>query len=226
MIATACFLGKTEKLPYVRTAIRKIDTIKVLLQLLWEMKSLKIKEYIALSEELDPVGRMLGGWSGQLVKQNSPVKTGEKWRELRDDEREAIVAIPPVLGIIIVRVQPPAIAVAVRGKEFRIAIGIARNAVYTTAPWIFLELNLIRHRNAITLRAKYLRFLKFSYTTLSESADRRTRIFSMQGYWIRRREYAYWRTPEYSPITKISITFSKRNSPVRSNLSVVNGAKG
>jgi hypothetical protein len=40
--------------------------------ILWETKSLDTKKYIALSEKMDEVGRMLGGWSGQLKKQNSP----------------------------------------------------------------------------------------------------------------------------------------------------------
>jgi len=39
---------------------------------LWETKSLDNKKYIALSEELNEVGRMLGGWYGQLKKQTSP----------------------------------------------------------------------------------------------------------------------------------------------------------
>ena len=45
---------------------------------LWETKSLDDKRYIALSEKIEEIGRMLGGWNGQFVKQNSPVKTGEK----------------------------------------------------------------------------------------------------------------------------------------------------
>lgn len=68
---------REEKIPYVRTAIRKTDTLKILLMVLWETKSLDDKKYIALSVKIDEIGRMLGGWSGQLVKQNSPVK-GEK----------------------------------------------------------------------------------------------------------------------------------------------------
>ena len=44
---------------------------------LWETKSLDDKKYIALSVKLDEIGKMLGGWSGQLQKQNSPTK-GEK----------------------------------------------------------------------------------------------------------------------------------------------------
>jgi hypothetical protein len=37
----------------VRLAIRKLDTLKVLLMLLWETKSLRDKKYIALSLPLD-----------------------------------------------------------------------------------------------------------------------------------------------------------------------------
>lgn len=71
-IAIASFLQRTEKLPWVRLGIRKSDALKVLLMVLWEAKSLDNKKYIALSEKLDEVGRMLGGWLGQLNKQNSP----------------------------------------------------------------------------------------------------------------------------------------------------------
>lgn len=72
-IACAGFLSKTEKLPYVRLAIRKLDTLKILLIILWETKSLETKKYTALSLQLNEVGRMLGGWYGQLQK-NSPPK--------------------------------------------------------------------------------------------------------------------------------------------------------
>ena len=70
-IVTASFLKRTEKLPYLRLANRKIDTLKIFLMLLWETKSINDKKYIALSLELDEIGRNLGGWAGQIVKQNS-----------------------------------------------------------------------------------------------------------------------------------------------------------
>ena len=70
-IASATFLSKTEKQPWVRLAIRKLDTLKVLLLVLWETKSLDTKKYAALSVPLDEVGRMLGGWNGQLTRQNT-----------------------------------------------------------------------------------------------------------------------------------------------------------
>lgn len=79
MISTAGFTNPKEKLPYLRVAIRKLDVTKVLLLVLWESKSLEPKKYILLSEKLDEVGRMLGGWYGQVQKQNSPENsTGEK----------------------------------------------------------------------------------------------------------------------------------------------------
>lgn len=70
-VSAASFLSREEKPPYVRLAIRKADTLKVLLMVLWETKSLDTKKYAALSAPLEEVGKMLGGWSGQLQKQNS-----------------------------------------------------------------------------------------------------------------------------------------------------------
>ena len=77
-ISVASFLGREEKHPYVRLSIRKVDTLKVLLMVLWETGSLDNKKYIALSLPIDEIGKMLGGWNGQLAKQNSPTKVGEK----------------------------------------------------------------------------------------------------------------------------------------------------
>lgn len=74
-VAIAAFLSREEKTPYVRLAIRKIDTLKIFLMILWETKSLDDKKYIALSEHLNEIGKMLGGWFGQLAKQNSPSVT-------------------------------------------------------------------------------------------------------------------------------------------------------
>lgn len=71
-ISIGSFSAKPDKLPHVRFAIRKLDTTRVLLMILWETRSLDNKKYLALSIHLEEVGRMLGGWHGQLIKQNSP----------------------------------------------------------------------------------------------------------------------------------------------------------
>ena len=65
-------MTKSSEQPWVRLAIRKLDTLKVLLLVLWETKSLDTKKYAALSIPLEEVGKMLGGWNGQLTKQNTP----------------------------------------------------------------------------------------------------------------------------------------------------------
>jgi len=71
-ISSASFLVKEEKQPYIKMAIRKIDAVKIFLLILWETKSLDNKKYLIISEKINEIGRMLGGWNGQLTKQNSP----------------------------------------------------------------------------------------------------------------------------------------------------------
>lgn len=77
-VNAGAFLPKDQKLPYVRLAIRKQDTLKLLLMVLWEAKSLDASKYGALSAQMSEIGKMLGGWNGQLQKQNSPEQSGEK----------------------------------------------------------------------------------------------------------------------------------------------------
>lgn len=77
-ILVASFLEKHEKQPFVRKAIISLDTLKFLLYILWEIKALDTKKYTAISEPLLVAGKQLGGWNGQLTKQNSPAKAGEK----------------------------------------------------------------------------------------------------------------------------------------------------
>ncbi|MBI4155750.1 MAG: four helix bundle protein [Candidatus Zambryskibacteria bacterium] len=77
-ILIASFLEKQEKQPYVKKASISADTLKFLLYILWEIKALDTKKYVDLSKPLAETGKQLGGWHGQLVKQNSPTKVGEK----------------------------------------------------------------------------------------------------------------------------------------------------
>jgi len=71
-ISSASFLANNEKQPYIKIAIRKNDAVKIFILILWETKSLDNKKYLALAEKISEVGRMLGGWNGQLTKRNSP----------------------------------------------------------------------------------------------------------------------------------------------------------
>jgi hypothetical protein len=71
-VSVASFLNKENKLPWIQFSIRKLDTLKILLMVLWETKSLEDKKYIQLSIKIEEIGKMLGGWNGQIQKQNSP----------------------------------------------------------------------------------------------------------------------------------------------------------
>ncbi len=67
-ISTAAFLPKDRKGPYIRQAIIKLDTSKVLLLVAWETRCFDDKKYIALSEPLSEIGRRLGAWYGQVER--------------------------------------------------------------------------------------------------------------------------------------------------------------
>jgi hypothetical protein len=70
-IVIASYLPKQEKLPPVKKSTLKLDVLKFFLQVAWEIKALDNKKYIAISEQLLEVGKMLGGWKKQIDKENS-----------------------------------------------------------------------------------------------------------------------------------------------------------
>lgn len=65
-IIKASISDRLEKLISLKNASVKLDLLKFFLQISWEIKSLNNKKYIKLSEKLDEIGRMLGGWIKSL----------------------------------------------------------------------------------------------------------------------------------------------------------------
>lgn len=74
LVSAAGFAKNLEKIPDIRLAIRKLDTTKLLLLILWETKSLDDRKYTALSVRLEEIGQNLGGWIGGILKKNEPPK--------------------------------------------------------------------------------------------------------------------------------------------------------
>ena len=74
------------------------------------------------------------GSSQKLNRPSRRPRAGEKRRELRDGEREAILAIPPVVRPVVVRVQPTTIVVAIRAEKIRIATLKCEMPSYATIP--------------------------------------------------------------------------------------------
>ncbi|MDD5222272.1 MAG: four helix bundle protein [Patescibacteria group bacterium] len=78
LIFTAGNLPKDKKLPYVQKAVSRFDLLKFFLQIAWLIKSLDNKKYLAISEPLNEIGKMLGGWHRNLLKETSPELNREK----------------------------------------------------------------------------------------------------------------------------------------------------
>jgi hypothetical protein len=63
----ASYANGEEKINLVGKTISRLDLLKLLLQLVWETKCLDNNKYGVLSENLDEIGKMLGGWKRQLI---------------------------------------------------------------------------------------------------------------------------------------------------------------
>ena len=70
----ASYASKDTKLIHLERCISRVDLLKLLLQLAWEIRALDTKKYAVLGEQLQEVGRMLGGWKKGLETKNSPQK--------------------------------------------------------------------------------------------------------------------------------------------------------
>lgn len=68
----AGYAPKTQKILIVQKVSTKFDALKFFLQIAWELKALDNKKYSALIVPLSEVGRQLGGWQKQLLKQTPP----------------------------------------------------------------------------------------------------------------------------------------------------------
>ncbi len=60
------YLSGEKKSAQLSLAILKLDSLKFFLQLAWENKCISNLKYSSLSEQLDEIGRMLGGWKKGL----------------------------------------------------------------------------------------------------------------------------------------------------------------
>ena len=65
-IFTASHIARDQKLPIIQKASTKLDLLKFFLQISWELKALDNRHYILLSEPLNEIGRMMGGWIRQV----------------------------------------------------------------------------------------------------------------------------------------------------------------
>lgn len=67
-IFISIYLPPETKISRLVIAISKLDGVKFFLQIAWENKCIKDDKYSLLSEHLQEIGRMLGGWKKGLEK--------------------------------------------------------------------------------------------------------------------------------------------------------------
>lgn len=66
LLFEATALYKTEKLPVLDKASIKLNLLRVLIRLSHETKAIDGKKYTSMQQQIDEVGRMLGGWMRSL----------------------------------------------------------------------------------------------------------------------------------------------------------------
>lgn len=61
-LLSASRLSGTHKEPLLNQAGTELETLKLLIRMLYELKSLDKNKYLMLEGHLQEIGRMLGGW--------------------------------------------------------------------------------------------------------------------------------------------------------------------
>lgn len=74
----ASYTHTEEKRLLLNKSISKVDLVKLLLQLSWEIKALDNKKYAYLAEYFAEIGKMLGGWKRQLQNKTPEIISQEK----------------------------------------------------------------------------------------------------------------------------------------------------
>lgn len=75
LIYRAYYASLESKSVLIVEAISKNDIIKYLLQIAWENKLIKEKQYMELSGKLQEVGKILGGWKKGIDQKLFQTKT-------------------------------------------------------------------------------------------------------------------------------------------------------
>lgn len=73
MLLLAAYSSRERKIETVQKATVKLDALKYFLQIAWEIKAVKNKNYLEIAGELSQIGKMLGGWAKHL-KTETPSK--------------------------------------------------------------------------------------------------------------------------------------------------------
>lgn len=72
----AYYTPNNEKLSLIVHAMKKMDTMKLLVTIAWESNLIQNVHFTELSAELQEIGKMLGGWKKGIENKLNETKTG------------------------------------------------------------------------------------------------------------------------------------------------------
>lgn len=74
----ASFTSVQGKLPLLSEALLSIDSLRFFLQLGWELKLIPTNQYSVIGQEVETIGKMVGGWRKGLVSKTSQLQNREE----------------------------------------------------------------------------------------------------------------------------------------------------
>ncbi|MEI6238566.1 MAG: four helix bundle protein [bacterium] len=77
MSFSCIYLPPESKVTTLGKVLSKLDVLKFFCQLAWESRLIPTDKYTELSEKLEEIGKMLGGWHRGLLVKLSP-QSGER----------------------------------------------------------------------------------------------------------------------------------------------------
>jgi hypothetical protein len=72
----AYYASINEKLSLIVQTMKKLDTMKLLITIAWEGNLIQNIHFTELSNELQEIGKMLGGWKKGIENKLNETKTG------------------------------------------------------------------------------------------------------------------------------------------------------
>ncbi|MCR4285388.1 MAG: four helix bundle protein [Candidatus Kaiserbacteria bacterium] len=67
--SSALFVPIEQKALHIQKSLQSLDTAKILLRVAEHAHIMETKQYIALTDKLVEIGKMLGGWHNQVISQ-------------------------------------------------------------------------------------------------------------------------------------------------------------
>lgn len=71
LLQRASFSPINIKIPLLEKSLLTIDSIRFFIQLSWELKLISSKQFTLIGQEIEDIGRMIGGWRKGLISKTS-----------------------------------------------------------------------------------------------------------------------------------------------------------